>query len=332
MTQLRHLPKWVAGHDTFVFVFGRTLVPRQLDVALLHRLRKEVLFVFLGSDIRHWEATEQYRAEMGLASYEGYRERAPDLGMRALRLAEVHGAVSFLQPSYAEAALGPYMHAYLALDPHEYEFHVPDNDVPIVVHAPSKRSLKGTEEILRSLDELRRDGVRFELQLLENLPNQEVRKVLRDADVVVDELREAHYGMLGLEAIASGCAVLAGNRPDIVPYPASRPVVHLSPTNLAPELRSVLTDRKRRREIAQSGRGFVDAHHDRVAVSQRILDDLARAQRGDFDYRPSFFAERYEPSLLRASRTERRLTRRAVERWQLGDELRESLRRRRLSL
>ncbi len=121
--------------------------------------------------------------------------------------------------------------------------------------------MKGTAEILDALEHLRREGLRFELRLLENTPNDEVLRILTDADIVVDELNEAHYGMLALEAMATGCVVLAGNRPDIVPIPSDRPVIHVHPGNLVEAFRAAIVDRAERVERAHSGRPFVAHHH-----------------------------------------------------------------------
>lgn len=331
LRRVRQLPRLIRGHDAFVFVFGDTLLPRNLDVPILWLLRKDLVFIFLGSDVRHWEATEQHRAKVGLAYYDGYRERPAPAAVRRLRIAELFGSVTYMQPSYAEAAIAPYMHAPLAMDVGRYQARMPDNEIPIVVHAPSRRALKGTAEILEALERLREGGVAFELRLLENVPNDQVLEMLAEADVVADEVREAHYGMLALEGMASACAVLAGNRPDIVPVPWPRPIIHLSPENLAEELRKVLTDRDHRLAVASQGPTFVAAHHERSSVAKRILEDLGRAARGDFDYQPTFFAVEYEPHAVSAGPAERALTWLVCRRRRLAASLRRSMRARHLS-
>jgi hypothetical protein len=320
-------------HDVFVFVWGGSLLPANVDLPLLRRSHKTVLSVFLGSDIRHWSATDVARAQQGIGTYAGYRD-GPTLDgpLRTLRMAELYGDANFFQPSYGELALAPYMHCYLAVDLAAYDHRIHDREVPVVVHAPSRRAVKGTEAILEALERLRREGVAFELRLLEAMPNDEVRRALADADVVIDELNESHYGMLALEAMASGCTVLGGNRPDIVPLPRERPVVHITPSTLESELRRVLTDREWRLARAHSGRSFVERHHDRAAVAGNMLAAVGRVAEGDADYQPSFFVDEYElPDGCTVSRRNRRLTRRVVDRLALGGEVMASLVRRGLA-
>jgi glycosyltransferase involved in cell wall biosynthesis len=42
-----------------------------------------------------------------------------------------------------------------------------------------------------------------------NISNKEVRKLLTDADILLDELYMHGPGMIGIEAMASGCCVVA---------------------------------------------------------------------------------------------------------------------------
>jgi hypothetical protein len=148
------------------------------------------------------------------------------------------------------------MHLYLAMNLESYGCHVSGRDVPVVVHAPSKREIKGTTEILATLEKLKAEGISFTLKLLEGLPNEEVIRQLVDADVVVDELNESHYGMLGLEAMATGCALAGGNHPELVPLPPDPPMLHLNPENLYAQLRRLLTDKNLRINLATCGPSF----------------------------------------------------------------------------
>ncbi len=112
---LARLPADAMRHDVFVFQFGQTLLPGGRDLPILRRAGKTVISCFLGSDIRHWSATEQFRRSVKLGTYPGYREgRSIDRALESLRMAELYSTVSFFQPSYAELAVLPYQHLYLA--------------------------------------------------------------------------------------------------------------------------------------------------------------------------------------------------------------------------
>jgi len=289
-------PDFLNAYDIYVFQFGESLLPENRDFPLLKAAGKKIISIFQGSDIRHWSATEPLREAFGLKAYPAYRNKnSINDSLRRLRMAEKYADVIFFQPSYGELAVRPYHHLYLALNLELYPHNVPARDVPVVVHAPSNRQIKGTAEILATFERLKGEGVEFELTLMEGLPNEEVIRQLVNADVVVDELNEAHYGMLGLEGMATGCAVAGGNHSNLVPIPKNVPVLHLNPDNLYDQLRRLLTDKSLRLGLAQAGRPFVEKHHDRVNVAQYMLDRLASGD-SQADYYPSFFTTEYRLS------------------------------------
>lgn len=286
-------PDFLMDYDVYVFQYGESLLPGNSDFPLLKERGKKIISIFQGSDIRHWSATEPIRKSFGLKAYAAYRQgNSLNQALAKLRMAERYADVIFFQPSYGELAIRPYMHLYLAMNLESYAHHVSGRDVPVVVHAPSKREIKGTAEILATLEKLKGEGVKFTLKLLEGLPNTEVIRQLVDADVVVDELNEAHYGMLGLEAMATGCALAGGNHHELVPMPPDPPMLHLNPENLYAQLRRLLTDKSLRLQLAAAGRPFVEKYHERSRVAQHMLDCLESGQQRD--YYPGFFARDYQ--------------------------------------
>ena len=315
-------PDFLTEYDVYVFQFGQSLLPGNKDFPLLKARGKKIISIFQGSDIRHWSATEPFRKSFGLEAYAAYR-RGDSLNqtLATLRMAERYADVIFFQPSYGELAIRPYMHLYLAMNLDLYGHHVPKRDVPVVVHAPSKREIKGTAEILGTLEKLKGEGVKFTLKLLEGLPNAEVIRELVDADVVVDELNEAHYGMLGLEAMATGCALAGGNHPELVPLPPDPPMLHLNPENLQAQLRRLLTDKSLRLGLAAAGRPFVEKYHARARVAQHMLDCLEPAE-NQRDYYPCFFARDYVLPDGEVIHTDvKRLTAEIVERYGLPQDI-----------
>jgi hypothetical protein len=287
-------PDFLEDYDVYVCQFGESLLPDNEDFPLLKARGKKIISIFQGSDIRHWSAAEPMLESVGLKAYRAYRQESTlNQTLAKLRMAERYADVIFFQPSYGELALRPYMHLYLAMNLKEYPHHVPGRDVPIVVHAPSNRALKGTAEILATLDRLKSEGVKFTLKLLEGLPNKEVIRQLADADLVVDELNEAHYGMLALEGLATGCAVAGGNHPALVPLPENRPIVPINPSNLYQQLHRLLREKSWRVELAHSGRPFVEKHHDRSRIARHMLDCLEEDSKRKYDYYPDYFARHY---------------------------------------
>ena len=89
------------------------------------------------------------------------------------------------------------------------ELPVAQREHPVIVHAPTRRTTKGTDVILAALDALRAEGLGFELRLLEGVPHAEVRAAIADADLLVDNVVAGSYGIVSLEAMASGKVAVA---------------------------------------------------------------------------------------------------------------------------
>lgn len=283
----------LTSYDVYVFQWGGSLLPNNLDFPILKQLGKKIVTIFNGTEIRHPSAAIPVYEAFDLQPAEFFRaEPVPLLeAVERVRAAERFADVILSQPIYGALAVRPYAHFYMAMNVSLYEQRIPARDVPVVVHAPSRRKAKGTDEILAALKQLESEGVAFELRLLEGVPNNEVMAALVDADVVIDQLDAPTYGAFAAEGMLSGCAVASGNVPQCVHLPAGdRPVFHVGAKDLSEQLRTLLTDKALRIDLAERGRPFIEAHHDHVNVARGIM---ARLDDDAVDYHPSFFAKRY---------------------------------------
>lgn len=284
----------LTSYDVYVFQWGGTLLPNNLDLPILKQLGKKVVSIFNGTEIRHPSAAIPVYESFGLRPAEFFRGEPVSLheALDRVRASERFADVILSQPIYGALAVRPYSHFYMAMDVSLYEHRICGRDKPVVVHAPSRRKAKGTDEILAALKQLADEGVEHELRLLEGVPNSEVMAALVDADVVIDQLDAPTYGAFAAEGMLSGCAVASGNVPDCVHLPeGDRPVFHVGAEGLVDQLRELLTNEALRVELAERGRPFVEKHHGHVAVAQCIMD---RLEDGNVDYYPSYFAKKYE--------------------------------------
>jgi len=162
-----------------------------------------------------------------------------------------------------------------AIDLSEFPYEpVADTDVPVIVHAPTNRTIKGTDIIIAAIEELRAEGVPLELRLVENIPQAEARDIYRGADIVIDQVRIGWYGVLAVEAMALGKPVMSYIREDLLSsLPSPLPLAATSPVTLKDDLRKLLNSYQLRRELATRGRAYVEEVHgsDRVAAQYRDL-------------------------------------------------------------
>lgn len=146
------------------------------------------------------------------------------------------------------------------------------NRVPLIVHAPSNMAIKGTSAIRAAIGKLRADGHQIEYKEVTKSTHEQTQRILRDADIVIDQLRIGWYGVLSVEAMALGKPVLAYIRPDLeVELGTQPPLASVTAESLVDTLRVFVSSVQLRLEYSRRARAYVESEHDAVRVSGRVL-------------------------------------------------------------
>ena len=249
--QLRAFARLAPQTDVFHFYFGLTLLPKSLQFPLLRALGKKSVVHWLGSDIRGKSRNELAWGRRAGAQIVGSYDAA-----RWVPEADV------IPPGIDLRGIDPAPPA--------------DRDRPLVVHAPSSRRRKGTEQILAALGELPVD-----VELIEGLDHREAFERYRAADIVVDQLNAGWYGVFAIEAMALGKPVVTFLHDEAVRrtqevFGIEVPVVSATADTLRDRLRPLVADPAERRRIGAASRAYVERVHDADAVADRLLDVYAR--------------------------------------------------------
>jgi hypothetical protein len=149
-----------------------------------------------------------------------------------------------------------------------------------VLHAPNHRAIKGTAQVEQAVAELRAAGQPIELQIVQKVSNSEMRKFVRQADVVVEQLVIGWYGIFALEAMASGKPVLTYISPELerlyimndLLRVGELPVVKVGHDNLAPTLRQLCEGRVDLQATGRASREFVLKHHSLESVGKKFAE------------------------------------------------------------
>jgi hypothetical protein len=141
-----------------------------------------------------------------------------------------------------------------------------------VLHAPNHRHVKGSVYLERAIESLRQDGLPIRLDLLERRPNREIRRAMAECDIVADQFL-AGYAMFAIEGMAMGKPVLSNL--DSIPKELREtealrvcPILDTNPETLREDLRTLVVDERRRKELGRAGREFVLRYHSYEAVAQ----------------------------------------------------------------
>ncbi|SCF01912.1 Glycosyltransferase involved in cell wall bisynthesis [Micromonospora marina] len=235
------------------------------DLPALRRARVKVALLAHGSEIRHPGAHLERHAESAFRDApEELRERLTAVAERNRRTAEESGLPFFvttpdLLDDVPSATWAPLI---VDVDAWACDRPVLERTRPVVLHAPSNRWTKGTDRLLPRLQELH-DRRIIELRLVEGLPHSEMRRLVQDCDIVVDQLVMGSYGTFSCEGMAAGKVVVAYVSEG--PHRAAGvqpPIANATPGTLVKTIESLLDDRPSAVALAAEGMRYVRDHHD----------------------------------------------------------------------
>jgi glycosyltransferase involved in cell wall biosynthesis len=255
------------------------------DLPLLRRAGKTIAVTFQGDDAR-----QGHGSPLAEAVGEGYYTPAGDAVKRRTIAAFDRYAdrIFFLNPDLGDVlpARARFL-PYASVDPREWRPREPAPlaATPRIVHAPSHRGVKGTEHVVAAVEQLRREGVAVELELVEGVGHAEARRAYERADLLVDQLLVGWYGALAIELMALGRPVVcfvddetAGRHapPELL---AELPIVRATRDDLGEVLRRLLTERRDEYpELAHRSRAFAERWHDPARIGERMRAEYEAAQ------------------------------------------------------
>lgn len=318
----------LATCELFVFMWGTSFLPRYWDYAILKLFRKRLISVFCGTDIRYWHAFEEeafilgrdkgvkpfvdYLKGMALSQpapptsliFRPYIDFTPDrpddffiMKMTTVRAAERYADLILSQPNMGQLQTRRYMRFKAPLDLSQYHFHISERSVPLVLHAPSNRGVKGTEYVVAAIKQLKREGLSFDFQLVENTPNEIVRSLLEKSDIVIDQLMLGAFALFALESLATGNVVLAHYLSDREQIPTDCPIVNVTSNTLVNKLRQVILDAELRKSLVYAGRRYAEHYHAHVHVVREILECLESKTFDDIGLLPTFYSHGFVMSI-----------------------------------
>lgn len=143
-----------------------------------------------------------------------------------------------------------------------------------IFHAPNHPLIKGTDHLVEACRRLREDGVDVELRLVQGVPNEELKQLLADSDVLAEQFLLG-YGIAAMEGMSLGKPVLS-NLSDERYYSVFRehtgldecPIVSTTPEELETTLRNLAADPAEREELGSAGREYVLKHHSYETVAR----------------------------------------------------------------
>jgi glycosyltransferase involved in cell wall biosynthesis len=241
------LARYLPQTDIFHFYFGKTLVPKRLNMPILKAARKRSVMHFLGADIRG-KSLEELE----------YRKRFD----------------AWIVGSYAATRWVPDAIVIPpGLDLRDYQPVPPvERERPLVVHAPSDPEKKGTRYVVEACAQLPVD-----LDVVHGVPHDEAVGRFKRADIVVDQMHYLWHGVFTIESMAYGKPVVTHLDPEAVAkteeaFGVKVPIVRATKDDLVEQLRSLVESFELRKRLGEEGRAYVERVHDLDKVADRFIE------------------------------------------------------------
>lgn len=265
--------------DIFHFYYGNSLAPRQLDLPLYRLFGKKVVMEYLGSDVQSYGlSVQKYRwtnMNQSLSPKEGVQHDRI-ISKRMENEKNLIDKTLVCAPIYSEFVPGSVV-LPLAIDIDAIQFApLPAFDGTFrIMHAPTDRGFKGTNYIVKAIDQLRGEGFSIHFDLVEGVRHDELMDRYRACHIFIDQIMAGWYGTATIEAMAVGRPVVASIRRDYfqyIDYGNQIPAIHADPDCIVEVLRDLLQlgyDDLTRRSF--ESRKFVEEHHSVKNVADILI-------------------------------------------------------------
>ena len=204
--------KCLFKYDVFHFYFGQTLLPDSIDLRILSFFNKVIVMTCCGSDYRLMEVERKRNPYIDIFLAENNINNAYLKDQRTKEILKY-------QARWIQCFFAPrngYEHVATVVNPKQINTDLwiynlacdSDNciepelvntrDVPQIVHLPTKKNVKGSEYILKAINDLKNKGVEFNYREITGITHEEALNIIQESENVVDQMLLEESGRLSL--------------------------------------------------------------------------------------------------------------------------------------
>ncbi|MCS7244457.1 MAG: hypothetical protein RMJ36_06980 [Candidatus Calescibacterium sp.] len=181
-------------YNTFIFTFGESILPMNMDLPILKLFKKKIIFnIFHGSEARpiyiDLYGLDLKQKEKTLETI--YKQSKTK--KRKIQIIEKYSDYivcsffisHFLSKKYEFLYIG-YIHPLIEETNNETKNN--NEEKIVILHAPSKPIHKGTEKIREAIKKIKDKYSKIEYIEIINKPHREVLKAIKQCDFIIDQL------------------------------------------------------------------------------------------------------------------------------------------------
>jgi hypothetical protein len=277
---------WMAANfKRLIFITGETITKTRIELMFYKFLRKELVFVFTGSDSRPpymgRSINKHYFSDLDTLKNETYRIKD------RIKTVEKYASYCFNHIATGHFHEKPFINILeigipltLKRQQDTRKGDLKNMESIKVLHCPSSKS-KGTGKITQAVNELIDEGYQIELKLLQDVPNTEVIRNIRWCDFVVDSIySDSPMGTFSMEAACfAKPTVVAGyySTSEELNLENSPPTLYVHPDKIKKAIKFMVVNKSQRESVGDSARVFVD----QVWREELVISKIIRVLTGD---------------------------------------------------
>lgn len=276
------LAKMIFKYDYFMFISPSSILKDFQDVRLLRKFGKTTMMLFTGCDLRIPERIAHYKWNPCSGCTQEYKDFVNCvIDTKKILIRHIEDTFDIIGAPF-EAAGYLEKRFFNAIFPFDIEEFAQYADQPYkpskpikIFHAPSNPVYKGSKYIIETIEKLK---IKYDIEFvcIQNVPYEEYKKKLTEADLIIDQMLLGSYGSVAIEGLLMNKPVVSYLREDIwsVVDKEDCPIINANPDTLYDVLDHILENPEKLASILPKGRKYVEKYHKDTVVALRFLNEF----------------------------------------------------------
>ncbi len=162
---------------------------------------------------------------------------------------------------------------FFPFDVKKVEYKFMQSDKLRIIHSPTNRLYKGTDKILKVIDDLKKSHD-FEFILAENVPREKLLEMKRECNLSIDqvggELGGSGYGRNSIENLAMGLPTITEFFGEYLDFLPENPFITCDINNLKDTIIRFIKSADLIKKYSENGRNWVEKYHSYESVNKKV--------------------------------------------------------------
>ncbi len=163
---------------------------------------------------------------------------------------------------------------FFPFDISQLSFKTPDLQKIRIIHSPTNRAYKGTDKIIKVIEELKK-AADFEFLLKENIHRKELLEIKQTCSIAIDQVGGVSggsgYGKNSIENLAMGIPTATEFSEDYLHFIKENPFICSTIDTLYNDLLELINKREKLTELSKKGRSWVEKYHSFESVNKQLM-------------------------------------------------------------